>query len=242
MLRVFYNKPFSNLMTIDDKDTVHHIGVVLRAKQDQEVYLVNKNNIAKTNIVEISKAEIVVQLVEELVENNELSTKITLGFGPLKGDNTQLVIQKAVELGASEINLINFKRNVSKFDSKKAEKKIEKFEKIIDGACSQSRRNIKPEIKANVSLNEEYCSNFDLIIVCYENEHSNHIMKYNQQIRDAEKILVLIGPEGGIDETEIASLETYENVVVATLGNRILRAETASITSLSIIASMIEGE
>lgn len=242
MLRVFYDKPFEATMIINQKDTVHHIGVVLRGKCGDEVYLVNENKVAKTNIIEISKSEIVVNLIEQFEENNELGTNITLGFGPLKGDNTQLVIQKAVELGACEIDLVNFKRNVSKFDSKKAEKKIEKFEKIIDGACSQSRRNIKPMIKANVSLTKEHCANFDLVIVCYENERSNHISKYKKQVTAANNILVLIGPEGGIDESEIANLESLDNVVVATLGNRILRAETASITSLAILASMIEGE
>lgn len=242
MLRVFYDKPFEATMIINQKDTVHHIGVVLRAKCGDEVYLVNENKVAKTNIIEISKSEIIVKLIEEHNEDNELNTKITLGFGPLKGDNTQLVIQKAVELGVFEINLVNFKRNVSKFDSKKAEKKIEKFEKIIDGACTQSRRNIKPMIKANVLLTKEYYANFDLVIVCYENEQSNHISKYKKQVNASGNILVLIGPEGGIDESEIASLENEDNVVIATLGNRILRAETASITSLSILASMIEGE
>lgn len=242
MLRIFYDMPFGNTMIINQKDIVHHIGVVLRGKCGDEVYLVNKNKVAKTHIIEISKIEIVLERDFEFDEDNELSTKITLGFGPLKGDNTQLVIQKAVELGATQINLINFKRNVSKFDSKKAEKKLEKFEKIIEGACSQSRRNIMPEIKANVSLTKDYCSNFDLIIVCYENERSNHITQYKQEITNAKNILVLIGPEGGITESELATLEKEQNVVVATLGKRILRAETASIASLSILSSIIEGE
>ncbi len=241
MLRVFYNMPFASEMIIDDKEKVHHVGIVLRSKPGDEIYLVNKTEIAKCEIAMISKTEITVSLIEVIAENNELDTEVTLGFGPLKGDNTQLVIQKAVELGATKIDLVNFKRNVSKFDSKKASKKIEKFEKIIEGACLQSRRNIKPEIAVNVNLSEDYLAQYDLVLVCYENEHSNHIENYNQEIIMASNILILIGPEGGIDDNEIEFVQQQKNVKVATLGKRILRAETASISSLSIVGSILEG-
>lgn len=241
MLRVFYNQPFTDTMVITDKEKCHHIGIVLRAKPNDEVYLVNRYEVARCVITAISKTEIEVEMQEVISEDNELSSKLTLGFGPLKGDNTQLVIQKAVELGATHIDLVNFKRNVSKFDSKKADKKIEKFEKIIEGACLQSRRNVAPKIKANVKLDSKYLDQFDLVLVCYENERSNHIMSYSQEIKTAENILVLIGPEGGIDESEIELVEKNENVKIATLGKRILRAETASISSLSIIGSILEG-
>lgn len=241
MLRVFYNMPFIDTMVIDDKDKVHHLSVVLRSKPGDEVYLVSATEVAKTEIIRITKTEIVVQLVEVFAENNELPNNITLGFGPLKGDNTQLVVQKAVELGAVHIDLINFKRNVSKFDSKKAEKKLEKFNKIIEGACLQSRRNVLPTINGNVNLNEDYLKKFELVIVCFENEVSNHLNKYNQEIKNASEILVLVGPEGGIDDSEVEKLMQSENVRIATLGKRIMRAETASISSLAMIASIMEG-
>ncbi len=241
MLRVFYNKPFEQKMVIDDKEKCHHIGIVLRAKPGDEIFLVNKKEIAKTIITSISKSEIVVEVVSIMAENNELECDLRLGFGPLKGDNTQLVIQKAVELGATGIDLINFKRNVSKFDNKKAEKKLEKFEKIAEGACLQSRRNMKPNIRVNVDLTTEYLNEFDLVIICYENEHSNHIMNYKSEIKSAKKILVLIGPEGGIDDSEVDFVQGRDNARVATLGKRIMRAETASISSMAIIGSILEG-
>lgn len=241
MLRVFYNKPFTEKMVITDKEKVHHLGVVLRIKPGDEVYLVNEMEVAKTSVESVSKTEINLTLLDVIPENNELPGKITLGFGPLKGDNTQLVVQKAVELGADHIDLVNFKRNVSKFDSKKADKKLDKFNKIIEGACLQSRRNRRPTISANVSLTSDYLKSYDLVIVCFENEVSNHLLKYEPRIIEAEKILVLIGPEGGIDDQEIVSLMEHQNVVVATLGKRIMRAETASISSLAMIASIMEG-
>lgn len=241
MLRVFYNQPFTDTMVIDNKEKVHHLAVVLRSKPGDQVYLVNATEIAKTEVVSITKTEIVLTLIEVFAENNELSNNVTLGFGPLKGDNTQLVVQKAVELGAVQIDLINFKRNVSKFDSKKADKKLDKFNKIIEGACLQSRRNMQPRINANVNLSAEYIANFDLVLVCFENEVSNHLNKYEQQIKAANQLLILVGPEGGIDDSEIESLMQYQNVRITTLGKRIMRAETASISSLAMVASIMEG-
>lgn len=241
MLRVFYELPFTEIMEINDKAKIHHLTVVLRTRVGDEVYLVADKKVAKTEVIEISKTNCIVKLIEEFDEDNEHSCDLTLGFGPLKGDNTQLVIQKAVELGVNHIDLINFKRNVSKFDSKKADKKIDKFNKIIEGACLQSRRNIKPTVAVSVDLTETYFSQFDLILVCYENERSNHLMKYAKKIKESDKILVLIGPEGGIDEQEIAIISAAANTEVATLGPRILRAETASISSLAMINAILEG-
>lgn len=228
-------------MDIDEKDKVHHLTVVLRIKIGDEVYLVNQTQVAKTEVVAVSKTNVSVKLIEVIEENNELPAKINLGFGPLKGDNTQLVIQKAVELGASHIDLINFKRNVSKFDSAKASKKIDKFNKIIEGACLQSRRNVVPTIDVNVNLTPEYINQFELVLVCFENEVSNHLCHYRTQIQESKNTLVLIGPEGGIDDSEIKMLMEYSNVKIATLGKRIMRAETASISSLGMIAAIMEG-
>lgn len=242
MLRIFYNQQFTKYMVIDDKEKIHHLSTVLRIKTFDEVYLVNGSEVAKTIVRSVSKARIELEMVEVFKESNELTKELTLGFAPLKGDNTQFVIQKAVELGVVNIDLVNFKRNISKFDGGKAEKKLQKFNKIIEGACNQSRRNIQPQIDINVSLTSTYLSSFDLVIACFENESSNHLLSYTEAICCAKSILLLIGPEGGIEEGEIEALAANHNVRVATLGKRILRAETASICGLSIIGSIIEGK
>ncbi len=242
MIRIFYEQQFAQNMQITDKDKCHHLAIVLRLQNGAEVFLVNGNDIAKCTITAISKSQIDVSLIATFKEDNELDIDVCLGFGPLKGDNTQLVIQKAVELGASQIDLINFKRNVSKFDSKKAQKKIEKFEKIIDGACAQSRRNKRVMINVNVDLDENYLKQFKRIFVCYENERANHLASQLTSIYQGEKILILIGPEGGIDATEIEFLEHNSKVQTVTLGKRILRAETASLNALSLVAACRERE
>ncbi len=241
MIRIFFENEFTNVVNITDSNICHHYAVVLKLRVGEKVYLVNGNSVGKYQILNISKSQMELQFIEQFLENNELDINLTIGFGPLKGDNTQLVIQKAVELGAKKIDLINFKRNVSKFDSKKAEKKIAKFEGIIDNACSQSRRNVKPQIEANLNLKEQYLNSFDHVFVCYENEQSTHINSKLNLVEANQNILVLIGPEGGIADTEIDLLMEYSNVHVVTLGKRILRAETATMSALSIIGASREG-
>ncbi len=241
MIRIYYEDQFQPQMIINDKQKVHHLNKVLKLKCGEEVYLVKKFEVAKCRIKQIDSEQIIVESVAITRENNELRKNVTLGFAPLKGDNTQLVIQKAVELGAHGIELLNFKRNVSKFDSKKAEAKREKFTKIIEGACLQARRNIVPQINVNVDVTKEYLDQYDLVIICYESEKTNYITKYERLINECNNILIVIGPEGGITNEEIELFDAQENVVVVSLGKRILRAETASITSLSIIASFMEG-
>ncbi len=241
MIRIMYDLQIGENMVINNKGQLHHLCNVIKVKMNEDIYLIKNNQVVHTKISSISKNEIVLRYIGETFENNELPINVTLGFAPLKGDNTQLVIQKAVELGVAHIDLLNFKRNIIKFDQKSINKKQEKFDKIIEGACNQSRRNIVPAIKLNQNINLQYLNMFDLILVCYEDEKSNHINLHKQSIKNAKNILIVIGPEGGFEKTEIDQLIKY-NANVITLGKRILRAETASITSLSIVAGILEGE
>lgn len=240
MHRIFWEKPFTNSIVINDKGTCHHFATVLRLHPGENLYLVNSNQVGEYQIQSINKQEIACTLIEVKSENNELQTKITLGFGPLKNDNTQLVIQKAVELGAFEIALINFKRNISKFDNEKSTKKIEKFMKISQSAANQSRRNIQPKVQVNVDITKAYLQQFDLVFVCYEDEKKNSLNDYKTQISQANSILVLVGPEGGIDPSELAKITEFGHSI--SLGKRILRAETASINVLSILGHLLEEQ
>lgn len=241
MTRLFYEEEFKEVVALTDSEKVHHLSTVLRVRKGDDIYLINKFSVGHYQVDSATKECIILNLIEQFEENNELDIGITLGFGPLKGDNTQLVIQKAVELGVKQIDLVNFKRNVSKFDNKKAEKKIQKFKKIIEGACNQSRRNQAVDINVNVNLSEEYANEYDLVLVCYENERSTHINHVYNEITEGCKVLVLIGPEGGISDEEISFLEDLNNIRIVTLGARILRAETASIAALSMLAASREG-
>ena len=168
---------------------------------------------------------------------NELSAKITLFQGLPKGDKTELIIQKAVELGAAEIVPVEMKRTIVKVDAKKEASRNARYQAIAESAAKQSGRNRIPEVKHLMSMKEAvaYAKTFDLVLVPYEK--AVNMAETREIIRNVPRdgsIAVFIGPEGGIEPSEIELLESIGGKAI-TLGKRILRTETAGLTILSVL-------
>ena len=152
----------------------------------------------------------------------------------------ELVIQKSVELGVYDITPVEMKRCVVKLNEKDKIKKIQRWQKISEGAAKQSGRDRIPRINPIINI-KNLCENmkeYDLVLVAYENEKVNtlkqELKKIKQDANKEMKIAIVIGPEGGIDKEEIAKFEEYHAKII-TLGNRILRTETVALNMLSII-------
>lgn len=130
------------------------------------------------------------------------------------------------------------KRCIAKIDSKDENKKIERWQKIAESAAKQSGRNIIPKIQRKIKLQDiiNLKKEYDKIIVCYENEQNNTLKSELIQLKNTKqpKIAILIGPEGGLEESEIELLRENEAKIV-TLGKNILRTETVALNILSII-------
>ena len=198
-------------------------------------------------IVEIesfNKEDITCKIIEKCNDNAESNVKVHIYQGLPKADKMELIIQKSVELGVNKITPIEMKRCVVKLDGKDKTKKVERWQKIAEVAAKQSRRDIIPEICQIKSVKEisEMFSEYDLVLLCYENERDTFIkdvLKNDDLIKKSEnkneiKIAVIIGPEGGIDISEVEYMK-QNGAKVISLGNRILRTETVAISLLSII-------
>ena len=146
-----------------------------------------------------------------------------------------MILQKLTEVGVDEIILVQTKRSVVKVDDKKEDKKIERWERIIYEAAKQSKRGIIPKLRGVLSFKEalEDMKNNDMNICPYENERTVSIKKAIQN-SDINNIGIFVGPEGGITEEEIESVQNIGSHVVS-LGPRILRTETASVVASSIV-------
>ena len=175
--------------------------------------------------------------VEKINFDPELTSFVRLIYSIPKGDKLDLVVQKATELGVSEIVLLNSERCIAKITKEKKDKKLKRLNEIAKNAAEQSHRLIIPTIElvldniSELSLYKE--NNFNYI--AYEKEFSS---KNNVLIDDLENlndkiINVLVGPEGGFSEkeVEIANSFYFKNI---SLGKRILRSETAAIALLSL--------
>jgi 16S rRNA (uracil1498-N3)-methyltransferase len=153
----------------------------------------------------------------------------------------ETVIEKAVELGVYEIIPVSMKYCVVRLDEKKAEKKVARWQEIARSAAKQSKRSIIPRIHPLMNFSEaaDYAASCDLRLVPYENEEGMAVTgRILEQVGDAETISVFIGPEGGFAGAEIDRLRPTSHVI--SLGRRILRTDTASITMLSMLMLELE--
>lgn len=164
--------------------------------------------------------------------NSEPTVKVTLYQGVPKGDKLEDIIQKCTELGVSEIQSILTHRSVSRPDEKAAKKKQIRYQKIALEAAQQSGRGIVPEIKTMTDLQ---CAvkqdNSELKILFYEGGGEPLSTLIN---KDIKSVSIYIGPEGGFEKSEVELIKASGGVV-ATLGKRILRTQTAPVAALSAL-------
>ena len=180
---------------------------------------------------------VTVQIKNEVINHTEPIVETVLFQSLIKGEKMEFVIQKAVEIGVTKIIPLITTRCVVKLESgKKLTNKIERWQKIAESAAKQSKRGIIPTIELPLTIKEalEYVNdNLECACIPYENEHAFHIKEYLRSLKTSS-IGVLIGPEGGFTEEEV-QFAMEKGVRPVTLGNRILRSETAGIVTLANI-------
>lgn len=222
-------------------EDVKHIKNVLRRQVGDILEICNQET-GKAYKCEITKIdEIITNKILEELENQEDNIKIDIYQGLPKADKMELIIQKAVELGANAIIPVDMKRCVVKIEPKDEKKKIERWQKIAESAAKQSGRNEIPEIRNIVKIQDIIKFKYDLILVAYENEKENTLKKELLKLKEYKKvnIAIVIGPEGGLEEKDVELLK-QNGAKIVTLGNRILRTETVALSMLSIIRYELE--
>ena len=221
---------------------VNHIVNVLRMKKDEELWISDKEKEYHCVIENAGEDEVLLHILYVQEPDYELQNRIYLFQGLPKADKMELIIQKAVELGAYSIVPFAAKRSVVKLDQKKAGKKRERWQAIAKGAAEQSKRGIVPQVQDVMSFQEamNYAKELDVVLVPYELQEG---MKATEavisKIEPGQSVGIFIGPEGGFDESEIEQAEEAGAVPI-TLGKRILRTETAGLTTLSILMYHLE--
>lgn len=240
MKKVFINQELTDIIVLD-KETTHHVLNVLRFNAKEDLWLGNtKAESAFYKFKEMQKKESVWQLVSS-IEKEAIASPIVLIASFLKGDKFEYVLQKVTELDVTEIIGLPTKNSVAKYDAKKLDKKEDRWHKIIKEASQQSGRSTLAKyisLKDITAVNEYIAKEYPdaLKLVAYENEDKLHIkdvIRPNYE-KDNLPVVVFIGPEGGFDLSEIEQL-TALNFKCVTLGNTILRAETAAIGAVAMI-------
>jgi 16S rRNA (uracil1498-N3)-methyltransferase len=217
-------------------DEIKHLHA-LRKNVNDEIIINN----SKYRINNINKKDIELEYLEDVSIIGVPNIKVSLYQSFVKNDKMDYIIQKSVELGCSSIIPFFSKNSVVKLDTKDRIKRKEKFDKISIEATKQCGRS--DIVKVSDILDFKDLDNLlidhDICILAYENE-KGHLKQVINNIKentknDIKDIAIIIGPEGGFDKTEVEELKKLNNLYTVSLGQRILRAETASLNLLSII-------
>jgi 16S rRNA (uracil1498-N3)-methyltransferase len=241
------NNVSENIITICDKENYNHIAKSLRAKIGENILLIDENQIQYEGIIKnITSNSIGIEVVKSYKSKRKLNFELYLAQSPLRSDAQSLIVEKATELGVQGIYPI-FTDNCA-LKKSVIEQKIQKWQKIMFEASKQCERADIPTCSGLCDMEKLInskqgvstpCSNnnrFDKILAFTERSAKFNLKDYLKEnpIQNGEKILVIIGPEGGFSPKEFDFLKD-NNITTLSLGELILKAETAVIVALGNI-------
>jgi 16S rRNA (uracil1498-N3)-methyltransferase len=247
MHRFFVKSKYVNNDVVEIKgNDFNHISNSLRLKpEDKIIITIGDGYDYIVELKEFTDEAVFGDIIEKNINLSEPKIKVDLAQAIPKNRNIELVIQKGTELGVNNIIPLDTKRTIVKLKPSKEKRRIKRWQKIAEEAAKQSQRGKIPEIKEVLSVGdkkelEALFTKYDLILVLYAGEKKtslkNILLDYKKEkIND---ILVLIGPEGGFTPEEIElfkNIDINKNIKLTTLGNRILRTETAGLAALTSI-------
>jgi len=244
MARKFYikqDKSFEFEQTIEiDGEEYNHIVNVLRYREGDEICVIDGSGTDYVcKITKIEKKKLFLKIVEMKDNNSETNSNITVFQALVKGDKFELIIQKLTELGVKsfvpfESEFCQVKKNTTRLD---------RLDKISIEALKQSGRSKKVEICDVIGFDEmiDKLKSFDKVIFAYENSKTNltkEDLKSNS--KPLKDVAIIVGSEGGFSQKENEKIISQKNVKQISLGNRILRAETACISLTSVVMFLLD--
>ena len=215
-------------------EKAHYLVSVLRCKKGDNLIIFNgQGKCFRTAVVKADKKEVIAEVREEFPCNFEPQMHITLVQSLLKGEKMDLVIQKTTELGVTEILPV-----ISERSQIRDTRRIVRWRRIAEEASRQSGRNGVPAVHAPVDFRDFLVSQNGKGIIFYEEEG----MKLSEAVSSlgphTPSLIIVIGPEGGFSEQEVISAQE-KGFLAASLGKRILRAETAAISAVALVQFLL---
>lgn len=242
MKKIFIPTPLDEIIELP-KDVTHHVLHVFRHNMEKPITVTGSDNRCGTYQITAEVDGKAQAKLIEYVDANLASYRTILVQSLLKGEKLEWVLQKATELNVDTIYLVPTANCVAKYDEKKLQSKVNRWEKIMLEAAQQCGRNHLPTLVVGETLLQALDIESDALkLVAYENEAGQTIkdvLKTLHSDKSVTDVLICIGSEGGYQEKEINAIIKYGGKSVS-LGNTILRAETAAIGSLAMIQYELE--
>ena len=220
-----------------------HAAQVMRMQSGEDFYAVDESGRRfRAEMREVSREKCTAML-HEMLSDNEANVQITVYQGLPKAEKMELVTQKLTELGAHRLVPVKMERCIVKLDEKDGKKRCERLNKIAREAAKQCKRGGCLEVDEPKTWKQLYNTlknNHDLILVPWEDAAGYGMNAAHAEFPDARRIAIVIGPEGGMSESEVKALEEIGAKQI-TLGPRILRTETAAIAACTM-AMLLWGD
>ena len=218
------------VVTLSSDDS-YHITKVMRMNVGDNIELVSNNKLYIAEIIKTTPSVIVKK--NSVQESFDTNINIDIAQSIVVEQKMDYILQKGTELGANKFIPLIVDRSVVKLNDK-SDKKQKRWQTIVKEAAEQSKRLEVPTVANPCNIKELAKLDYDLKILCSVNEMSKNIKTVLSNISISDRILVVVGPEGGF--TNLEEQELIKNgFVSASLGNRVLRTETASLFVLSVI-------
>lgn len=242
MKKIFIPTPLDEIIELP-KDVTHHVLHVFRHNMEKPITVTGSDNRCGTYQITAEVDGKAQAKLIEYVEGNLASYRTILVQSLLKGEKLEWVLQKATELNVDTIYLVPTANCVAKYDEKKLQSKVNRWEKIMLEAAQQCGRNHLPTLVVGETLLQALDIESEALkLVAYENEAGQTIkdvLKTLHSDKSVTDVLICIGPEGGYQEKEINAIIECGGQSVS-LGHTILRAETAAIGALAMIQYELE--
>lgn len=229
MQRYFCNSD-TDIFTLSSDDS-YHITKVMRYGVGTKIEVVSNEELFIAEIVNVTP--LVIAKKTENCYSNVNKLNITIAQSLVKEQKMDYILQKGTELGASSFIPLIVERSVVKINNKET-KKIERWNAIVKEASEQSKRLDIPIVLSPCTIKELAKLDYDYKILCSVNEVSKSIKTVLSNINISDRILIVVGPEGGFTKKEEEEL-INNGFISVSLGDRVLRTETASLFVLSII-------
>jgi 16S rRNA (uracil1498-N3)-methyltransferase len=239
-MRRFYFNPDEcreDEITLSSEES-HHLVKVLRLSVGSEIELLDGTGRIFLGRVAAVGRRVSVRLGMEITQAELPDRQLWLAQGLLKGDKMETVIQKATELGVNRFCIVQTDRVQGRLNAAQQQKKMERWQRIMLESCKQCRRSnlMQLDFAADLDVfqhNLPVVQEKDSRLLFWEEEHERKIAAL-PDLKVADPLLLLLGPEGGLSESEVARMQ-QSGFLPVSMGERILRAETATLAALAIV-------
>lgn len=234
--RIFTAQPLQTDVVVElGRDAARHLVTVLRLQVGHPLTLFNgEGGEFAAEIVAAGSKSVTVQVLAHDAVERESPLLTRLGIGLSRGDRFDWVLQKATELGVTEIVPLHTERTEVKLKGDREDKKLRHWEQVIVSACEQSGRTRVPQLHSPQLLDEWLSVSADIKLLLH---HRSDTTLSSLRQRQPASAALLIGPEGGLSEQEIVR-GTAAGFQSLTLGPRVFRTETAPVVALGLLQGL----